>query len=62
MGLSCLPKALLCLLLFTSSAAEEPEGNVYSFTVKDIRGKDVKLSDYRGQVRVYSPVDRVHVP
>lgn len=58
-GASFLLLALVCLLLSADSAAgdQDSEGNVYSFTVKDIRGKDVKLSDYKGQVRVLRSIE-----
>lgn len=42
--------ALVCASPLTVCSVADPEENVYSFTVKDIRGKDVSLSDYKGKV------------
>lgn len=50
MGASPLALAIVCAFLLTVSSAGDPEESVYSFTVKDIRGRDVSLSDYNGQV------------
>lgn len=50
MGARPLALAVVCVFLLTISSAGDPEESVYSFTVKDIRGRDVSLSDYKGQV------------
>lgn len=42
--------ALVCASPLTVYSVADPEENVYSFIVKDIRGKDVSLSDYEGKV------------
>ena len=41
---------LVCVFLLTVRSAADEEENVYSFTVKDIHGKNVSLSDYKGKV------------
>ena len=41
---------LVCVFLLTARSAADEEENVYSFTVKDIQGKNVSLSDYKGKV------------
>ena len=41
---------LVCVFLLTVRSAADEEENVYSFTVKDIQGKNVSLSDYKGKV------------
>lgn len=50
MAVRSLTLVLACVFLLTVRSAADQEENVYSFTVKDIRGKNVSLSDYKGKV------------
>lgn len=53
---------LVCVFLLTVRSAADEEENVYSFTVKDIQGKNVSLSDYKGKVSSLSVRTSIGLP
>jgi glutathione peroxidase len=48
--IGALSAAIFTAMIATSSKADAPKQSVYSFTVKNIDGKDIKLKKYKGDV------------